>query len=540
MKADYCLKSKAVFTGESEKTIEGCVLVRRERILDVVPFGKEAEYIGEYTKVIDYGGRLLMPGFIDAHTHFFSGAIAASEHVCMEIADSTSEEECVRMVLEFAKAHPNEKRIRGHGWFVTNWGDAPLPTKASLDAVLPDIPVYLQAADVHSYWLNSAALKECGIMADMEVSSGYIGRLDNGELSGMLVEMEACEPADKMYRSFTEEELHEIYLDFLKKAARAGVTSMSEMSPGEYDEEHLNQYRAIRALEEQGQLSLRLHVFTKLYDTEDFSTALKWKENLDSDYLKISGVKGFVDGVVETYTGLLLEPYTDWPDTCGINVPIKPQEELTASVIRANKAGLPVRIHCIADGSVRMALDAFEASVKMNGRHLANTIEHVESIHPADIGRFKELGVIPSMQPIHMILDADGKINRIGKERIQYEWPVKTLLDDCGELALGTDYPVVDISPFDNIYAAVTRRFFDGKAATHNEWEKLSVGEALKAYTSGAARAYSREHEIGTLKKNMFADIIVLDRNLFEISAEDIPDTKIEMTMVGGKMLLLE
>ena len=128
MKADYCLKSKAVFTGESEKTIEGCVLVRGERILDVVPFGKETEYIDEHTKVIDYGDKLLMPGFIDAHTHFFSGAIAASEHVCMEIADSTSEEECAKMVVEFALAHPYEKRMRGQGWVVSYWGDAPVPT----------------------------------------------------------------------------------------------------------------------------------------------------------------------------------------------------------------------------------------------------------------------------------------------------------------------------------------------------------------------------------------------------------------------------
>ncbi len=540
MKADYCLKSRALFTGESEEPVEGCVLVRGDRILDVVPIGMEDEYIDENTQVLDYGNKLVMPGFIDAHTHFFSGAVAASEHVCTEIADSTSEEECARMIYEFSKAHPGEKRIRGRGWFITNWGDAPLPTKASLDALLPDIPVYLQAADAHSYWLNSAALEECGIRGDMQVSSGYIGKLGNGELSGMLVEMEACEPADRMYQSFTADEMEKIYLNFFKKAAKAGVTSMSEMLPGEYDEEQFEKYRVIRELEKQGRLSLRLHFYTKLYDTADFSEALRWKKCLDTDFMKISGVKGFVDGVAETYTGLLLEPYTDRKETCGINVPVKPQDELNVSVIAANKAGLPVRIHCIADGSVRMALDAFEKSAEVNGRWTVNTIEHIENIHPDDIGRFKELGVIPSMQPIHMILDADGKIHRIGAERIKYEWPLKTLLDSCGELALGTDYPVVDLNPLDNIYAAVTRNFFDGRPATHNGWEKLSVGGTLRAYTSGAARAYSRENEIGLLKKGMFADIIALDRNLFHIPDKDILDTRVEMTMVGGKILLSE
>lgn len=266
-----------------------------------------------------------------------------------------------------------------------------------------------------------------------------------------------------MYQSFTADEMEKIYLNFFKKAAEAGVTSMSEMLPGEYDEKQFEKYRVIRELENQGRVSLRLHFYTKLYDTTDFSEALRWKKCLDTDFMKISGVKGFVDGVAETYTGLLLEPYTDREDTCGINVPVKPQDELNVSVIAANKAGLPVRIHCIADGSVRMALDAFEKSAEVNGRGTVNTIEHIENIHPDDIGRFKELGVIPSMQPIHMILDADGKIHRIGAERIKYEWPLKTLLDSCGELALGTDYPVVDINPFDNIYAAVTRNFFDGR-----------------------------------------------------------------------------
>lgn len=537
MHVDFCIKAKHLFTGENVYPTEGCVLISKNKIFDIVPLNEGKNYIDENTEVIDAQDGLVMPGFIDAHTHFFNGALANSEHVCCEIEKSTSEEECAQMIAEYAKNHPNEKRIRGRGWFVTNWNDAPLPTKKSLDAVLPDIPVYLSAADSHSYWLNSKALEECGITTDTKVKTGYIGKLPDGELSGMLVEMDACIYADKKFREFSEDEQREIYLSFMERAASMGVTSLSEMIPGEYDQEHLDKYLIIKNLEKENLSKTRLHLFTKLYDTDSFDVALHWKEKLDGEYLKLSGLKGFIDGVAETYTGLLLEPYTDRPDTCGIGVPSCSEEELRECVAKANAAGLPVRIHCIADGSVRMALNAFEYALNKTGKVLPNTIEHIENIHKDDIKRFKELGVIPSMQPIHLLLDADGKIKRIGPERILLEWPTKTLLDSCGIVAMGTDYPVVDINPFDNIYAAVTRNYFDGHPASHNQWEKLTMGETLMGYTSYAARTYSRENEIGTLKKGMLADVIVLDKNLFEIEESEIRNTNVVITILGGKKI---
>ncbi len=547
MIADYCIKGNAIYTGldsgigEPEESLlySGCVLINGDRILDVCSDWDAKRYIGENTVVIDAGDRLVMPGFIDAHTHFFSGAIAASEHVCTEIADSTSEEECVRILAAYAGSHPEETRIRGRGWFVTNWGDAPLPTKDSLDEVFPNIPVYLQAADVHSYWLNSAALEECGITKEMAKDNANILLLPNGELQGMLLEIEACKPADEKYHAFTREERLEIYRNFMELSASYGVTSLSEMMPYEYDPKTYERYWELRILEELAGLTARVHIYTKLYDTDDFTTALEWKRSLDSDYVKISGVKGFIDGVAETYTGLLLEPYTDRPDTCGLHVPFRSQRELSHAVTLANQAGLPVRIHCIADGSVRMALNAFEEAYYRTQTILPNTIEHIETIHPDDMERFRSLHVIPSMQPIHLLLDADGKIARVGNERIKWEWPTKTMLDICGTLAIGTDYPVVSLNPFDNIYAAVTRKNYDGSDASHNAWERLSVAEALKGYTSDAAKAYNRGHEIGSLKAGMFADVIILDRNLFSTPEEEIPNCKVEMTMVGGRVVYL-
>lgn len=538
MKADIVVKAKNLFTAENLELTSGCVVIAEDKIVDIVPLEQIDTYVGESTKIIDAKEGLVMPGLIDAHTHFFNGALANSEHVCNDIEKSTSEEDCARIIAEYAKAHPNEKRIRGRGWFITNWGTTELPTKASLDAVLPDIPVYLGAADCHSYWLNSAALKECGVTEDTEVSSGYIGKLPNGELSGMLVEMEACIYAEKKYREFSYEDQMSIFSDFMTKAASYGVTSLSEMIPGEYDDEHFIKYSIVKKLGDEGRSKTRLHLFTKLYDVDDYSVALDWKEKLDGPFLKLAGLKGFIDGVAETYTGLLLEPYTDKPDTCGIGVPAKPLNELKENVYRANALGLPVRIHCIADGSVRMALDAFEyANSKCGDKALANTIEHIENIHPDDIDRFKKLHVIPSMQPIHMILDADGKITRIGEERIKYEWPLKTIVDSFGSVALGTDYPVVDINPFENMYSAVTRCNFDGSSATHNEWEKLSIEETLLGYTAWAAKAYSRENEIGMLKKGMLADVVILDTNLLKVEPKEILNTKVLTTILNGKIV---
>lgn len=538
MKADIVVKAKNLFTAENLELTSGCVVIAEDKIVDIVPLEQIDTYVGESTKIIDAKEGLVMPGLIDAHTHFFNGALANSEHVCNDIEKSTSEEDCARIIAEYAKAHPNEKRIRGRGWFITNWGTTELPTKASLDAVLPDIPVYLGAADCHSYWLNSAALKECGVTEDTEVSSGYIGKLPNGELSGMLVEMEACIYAEKKYREFSYEDQMSIFSDFMTKAASYGVTSLSEMIPGEYDDEHFIKYSIVKKLGDEGRSKTRLHLFTKLYDVDDYSVALDWKEKLDGPFLKLAGLKGFIDGVAETYTGLLLEPYTDKPDTCGIGVPAKPLNELKENVYRANAVGLPVRIHCIADGSVRMALDAFEyANSKCGDKALANTIEHIENIHPDDIDRFKKLHVIPSMQPIHMILDADGKITRIGEERIKYEWPLKTIVDSFGSVALGTDYPVVDINPFENMYSAVTRCNFDGSSATHNEWEKLSIEETLLGYTAWAAKAYSRENEIGMLKKGMLADVVILDTNLLKVEPKEILNTKVLTTILNGKIV---
>lgn len=560
----YLIRSTAVYNGHDALPSPESILVEDgvirkilpydvnvEALLDkreaeVLPDKKEAgslpdkmnaESLPDGIKVLDFGDRLVMPGFIDAHTHFFTGAMENSEHVCSEIADSVSEDDCARIVGEYAAKHPEEKVIRGSGWFLPKWRTTTLPTKKSLDAVVPDRPVLLKCADAHSYWLNSAALQLCGITQDMKPESGSVGLLPDGELSGMLIEPAAYEPADKVFRTFPDDEYRKIIEDFERVLAGYGITALSEMFAPDYNEENNHLCEMIHSMAEEDRMSAHLYLFPRLFGYTDFSAAEKWKKQFAGKWFDIPGVKGFLDGVTETYTGLLLKPYTDRPDTCGIGVPLREYDDVRQSVIAANREGFSVRLHCIADGSVRMALNLFEDSIRANGdRDYHNTIEHIENIDPSDIPRFRKLHVIPSMQPAHLVLDENGKILHIGKERIRYEWPLRSMAEATGTLAIGTDFPVVGIDPFQTIYTAVTRKDYQHHPTGFNPEEKLTMLQVLSGYTFNAARAYHMEDKIGSLEEGKYADIIVLKENLFTMPEEEIMDNQVVFTMCCGKI----
>lgn len=324
----------------------------------------------------------------------------------------------------------------------------------------------------------------------------------------------------------------------MKGLASKGVTSLSEMSADDYVEMFHHRYQVFKEMAEAGEFTSRVHAYTAFMRRTDFTEAVKWKKEFDLPTFKVVGVKGFLDGVTSTYTGLLLAPYADRPDTIGDGAPLDNQESLNASVIAANAAGLPVRIHCIGDGAVRMGLDAYEESIKVNGRHgLINTIEHIETIDPADIPRFAQLGVVASMQGEHLPQENNEKVTRLGEERCRYEWAWRSLLDAGAKLALGTDFPVVYYNQFPGIHATVARKNYDGSPAGVENGEYLTIAEALKANTLGSAYVYGRDHELGSLEPGKLADVIVMDRNLFDVPVDDIKDTKILLTVMDGNVV---
>jgi len=539
-KADIILLSDAVFTGLAERPSPAAVAVKGNRIMAVSD--KDADSIahltGVNTEVYDFGDRLIMPGFMDAHVHFFMGAFVASEHMNTEISKSVSEEDCVRMMVAYSKQHPHLPRVCGMGWYPANWHDAPLPTKESLDAAFPDKPAYLVCADAHTVWINSQAIEECGFTADTVVECGEICKDEQGNLNGILKEAAGFIAFEKMMNLPTAD-VKVMQESFLKSIIENGITSVSDMSANALNDNTIGLFEAGKELEREGKLPVRLHFYPGLGSAPDYEHILKYKKAFDTEKVKISGLKGFVDGVTSTYTGLLLEPYSDKPDTRGYSN--YPKEVYEECITTANAIGLGVRLHCIADGSVRMALDCFEKSNRVNEnpgnrKGIQNTIEHCENIHPDDIPRFHQLGVIPSMQPYHLTLDYNEKIGRIGEERSKYEWPHKSLLDAGARLAFGTDFPVVGFNPFPSVYAAVTRCDDDGQPTGTNPNEKISLADALKAYTLGSAFAYGREKELGTLEKGKLADLVVVDKNLFEIGVDEIKDCLIHLTMMDGKI----
>lgn len=532
------IRSRKVFDSVKSEPFPAQIVIEDGKIQAVL--GYEETFIdAQDVKLTDYGDALIMPSFIDAHTHFFNGAITASDYVCSTLGKCHSKEECAEMIKQFADAHPKQKRIRGTGWFLGVWEEDTLPTKEILDQVIPDRPVYLSNADAHSFWLNSKALEEAGITPKPDMMDGTVVTDENGELTGMLIEPGAYAPAMEKYMDFSEEELLAIYRDFQKVLAENGIAAVSEMFAEDYTEEMYEKYKQLKEMDLSKEMLAHVYIYTKLFGYTDFTPWFAMKEKIDSPHIHINGVKGFIDGVTETYTGLLLEPYTDRPDSCGDKLPLWPEEKMQDEIIAANKAGIQVRLHCIADGSVRMALDMYEQSKKENPDvEIKNTIEHIENIHPDDISRFAEIGVIPSMQPYHVTLSNCDKMDRLGAERCKLEWPIKTIQDAGGEIAIGTDYPVVQIDPFETIYAALTRCDQTGKRMCQNvEQERLSMESILKAYTVGAARAYCVDDQMGTIEAGKSANIIVLSDNLFEIEPEDILKTYVKVNYFEGNVI---
>lgn len=541
MKANIVLKSNAIFTGLEKTPFKGAVAITGNHISYVGKDPVPSDYIDGNTKFYDLEDQMVLPGFSDAHAHYLLAATILSDYCCTEISEAESEEECIEILKKFRLKHPNLTRLIGFGWFPVNWtkGATPhkLPNKKSLDAAFPDIPVYLMMADCHTFWCNSKALSDCKIHKDMKYNFGYLGIGPDNEPDGILAELELIAPCYNEFYNFPEKESEEIQENLLKEIAKAGITSCTDVAECTVITEDASELKKIKHMEQSGKLTARFHVYPSLGVTPDFTIQKKLREEYSSSMVKIAGLKQFFDGVTPTYTAALLEPYTDKPDELGrLNYS---KEVYDACITAANREGFGVKIHAIGDGAVRTALDIFEHSkaINPNYRLCRNSIEHIENIDVKDIPRFKHLNVTASVQPIHLVQDADEKIIRIGEKRSRYEWPFQSLLDMKATLAFGTDAPVTPLNPYENIYAAVTRCDLEGKPTGANPEETISLYDALRAYTYGSAYTHNREDELGTLEVGKLADITVARQNLFELTSEELKECTTAMTIVDGNIV---
>ncbi|MDD3402043.1 MAG: amidohydrolase [Hespellia sp.] len=541
--ASIIMKGNAIFDGTGKEPFQGSIVIRDNRIIAVLKDQSPEAYTGPDTKVLEYGNQLIMPGFNDGHTHITQGCFFEDEDFSVNVLSADSKEEAIQMAKDFAESHPENEWV--YGYMVNNliWADQTLPTCHDIDRVIADRPVVLQMADMHTVIANSCALRKGNITRDSQSpEDGIIEKDEKGELTGRLFDGAAFQLLDWIFSPERDVYLS-VYRKFFEKIKRLGITSASLVAPFAVHDDPIPYFEE---LEKEGKLTARIMIYPNIseYEKETFA-ALRAK--YQDGRIRVQGLKQLLDGVTGVHTAYLLEPYTNQPDTCGAcSVDL---EEFRVQALEAIKDGVPLRVHTIGDRAVREMLDIFEEGEKLYGRQgLRHVQEHLETVDPADMNRFAELGITCCMQPWHMLFDLEGgdkgndlygdKEAAVGKERAKHSWPMRELLDAGTVLSLGSDYPVVGIEPLNEIYGAITRQTFDGKP--EGGWypeQRITMAEALKAYTWGSAYCEGCEEDFGTLAEGKLADIIVLDKNLFEVEPKEILDTKVVLTMLDGNII---
>ena len=516
-----------IWTGDPATPWAEALAVSGEAIAAVGTSDEIRRLAGSVTP-IDAGGALVVPGFIDTHVHFVDGGFRLAS---VQLRDARTPEAFVNRIAAFAATVPAGTWITGGDWDHSLWGGE-LPTRAWIDAVTGGHPVWVNRLDGHMALANSAALKAAGVnAATKDVAGGEIVRDGGGEPTGLLKD-NAMALVDRVVPP-PSDQMRDRALDAaMAHVARQGVTTIHNM--GSWAD--LGTFaRARRA----GRLSTRIYAAVPLADWERLRDVVARREHGGSDgrgdaWLRVGGLKGFVDGSLGSHTAAFHEPFDDAPKDRGllVNTP----DDLYAWVSGADKAALHVMVHAIGDRANALLLDIYERVSRENGpRDRRFRIEHAQHLAPPDIPRFARLGVIASMQPYHAIDDGRWAEQYIGP-RIRTTYAFRSLLDAQARLAFGSDWFVAPPTPLEGIYAAVTRRTLDDR--NPGGWvpeQKISVEEALRAYTAGGAYASYEEGRKGTLARGRLADFVLLDRNILEIPPEDIRKTRVLRTVVGGR-----
>lgn len=535
MTADMIIKGNAIFDSVSDKPFAGFVAVKGNRIAAV---GKGMDSISQYagvdTKIIDAGDRLVMPGFHDSHTHLI---LAGMYKTYPNLGSARSEEEAAAMLKDYYDGQPGDGWVYGFNWYHVFWDKKELPRKETLDRYFPDRPVFLINAEAHGAWVNSLALEIAGVTADTpDPFGGEIARDENGEPTGFLYES-AIEYVAAHALIFTEEQEKTFLRKYMADAAELGITGVVDVQP--YFGKDLGSLDVYTGMETDGELTVRITAAANLLG--DLDEALENSRKYCTEKVRAHMLKQFVDGVITTHTALLLEDYTDAPGNRGTQ--LSELEKIDAAVQEGHKRGLWIKIHAIGDRAIRFTIDSYEKAIKTYGANgCRHAIEHVEMVTDSDIERFGQLGLIPSVQPEHIGLmptweGEEYRVN-IGEERAGRTWPFRSLLESAGVLAIGSDCPVVDNNPFYAIHRGVTRLHDDGlPEGGWNPTQKLTVADILRGYTLGSAYGIGREDELGTLEEGKFADIAIIDRNLFETEPEDIRGAHVDMTIMDGKVI---
>jgi len=528
--SDIILVNAKVWTGDSGRPWAEAVVVRGDRILAVGADKDVKRLAAPGAVTLDLKGGLVLPGFIDSHTHFLSGGFALFS---IQLRDVRSKEEFVARVAAKARALAKGQWIINGDWDQTQFTPVEMPRREWIDAVTPDNPVFVNRMDAHMCLANSLALRIAGITKDTPVPAGGEILMDpkTGEPTGILkdaamalVNRHIPEPTLKDKVAAAEEAL--------RHAATFGVTSLTDMADA-------STFEVYEVLSKRGALTCRLTVYVPITEVDLFER-LKLKTPFGGAMLKLGGLKGFVDGSLGSATALFFEPYTDNPGTRGIFADqMQPEGIMEKRILEADRAGLQVAVHAIGDRANAILLDIFERTNKADGpRDRRWRIEHAQHLRPSDFARFGRLGVIASVQPYHAGDDGRWAEKKIGPVRVKTTYAFRSLIDHGAVLACGSDWTVAPLDPLTGISAAVTRRTIDGR--NPGGWipeQKITLEEAVRGYTLNGAFAEFAEKEKGTLEPGKLADIVVLDRDIFSLGPDSISQAKCRLTMVGGRIV---
>ncbi len=528
--ADLVLTNARVWTGDPRRPEAEAMAVLGERIVTIGTRAEVDAWRGPRTRLIDARGSRVLPGFNDAHLHFLDGSAKLAQ---VRLKDARSPEEFARRIAAHAGTLAKGEWVLGGTWDDQAFDQPRLPTRRDVDALTRDTPVFVERYDGHMALANSAALKLAGVSRDtLAPAGGEIVRDAGGEPTGVLKDA-AMGLVYALIPSASPESRLRAMREGLRHAASLGITSLQDMNPSYAD------VAAYALLEERGELTLRVYAAPLETQWQD-QARLGLRHAFGSSWLRLGAVKGYADGSLGSTTAYFFEPYSDAPGTSGLlSDEMQPLEGMRERLVKADAAGLQLCIHAIGDRAISLVLDLFEEVLRANGpRDRRWRIEHAQHVAPKDFARFARLGVIASVQPYHAIDDGRWAEGRIGPERAKTTYAFRSFLDAGVRLALGTDWYVASLNPMETLYAAVTRATLDGRHP--GGWvpeQKITLEEALRAYTAGAAYAEFQEQDKGVLAPGMLADFVLLSEDPFAIAPERLKDVTVEATIVGGRVV---
>ena len=540
--AELLMLNGKVYTVNHEQSWAEAIAITDGRIIWVGNSEDANQWQGEGTRTIDLGGKMVLPGFQDIHIHPVHSGVSYQQ---CALFDVEGVELLQQRIKQCAESEPGEW-IRGGGWLVTNFAPSGLPDKKLLDEIVPDRPIALKSSDGHSMWVNSLALELAGINADtQDPAGGRIDRYPNStEPSGSLQETSAMNLVHIVEPELTQKEL-EAGLAYSRDHLHSlGITAVQDallkLTPGDA----YFGLPAYLALEERGELNL--HVINAMYWQNDISLEeqlpafLKARDE-STPYIHNTAIKIWQDGVIETETAALLEPYLNRGDQF-VGELLNEPAVLNEAVAALDAAGFQIHFHAIGDRAIRSAFDSIQAAREANGKHdNRHHISHIQLFSPEDIPRFAELDVVANFQPLWAIEDGyitDLTIPRIGEERGKFLYPIGSVQRTGARVAFGSDWYVTSANPLDGIEAAVTRLDPDGKTDEPlGENEEINLAQAIENYTLNSAYVNFLDVDTGSIEIGKLADIIVLDRNLFNVPASEINQVRVIATLFRGELV---